>query len=1057
MGSDEYQGICVQPLIEMRSMLLGFGGLSMSKSNSVRHRAMQSLLFLLCYLVTVASACAQLPRIRLDRIHPAGGQVGTQFPVTVAGELADAATDLIFSHPDIEAIQQREPASEFRVAHRKPSEFDVQIGPHVPPGRYEVRALGPAGLSAPRSFVVSRLPDRQFIASNNSRQAPFSLIQLATELGEAVNASTRADERDYYQFTAEQQRPLLIQVFANRIDSKMDATLAVYTVDGRRLHKVRQSLTRDPVLTFEPPADGQYLIEVSDATFQGGLSYRLEVSELPWVEAIFPPIAQANVESSFTLYGYNLPGGVPVSGFERDGHLQSVQLTFTPDFGTQAGWQGTWWHPDSVAVARIVGQHFELPDRLSVANPVFLAEANDSIVLESESSQDVPQRVSAPVHIAGQFYPRRDRDYFEFEATKGASLWISLTTDQFGLPSDPVMRIQRKTTIDGKTTFRNIATADDLEGPPRTRDSRRLSTSSVDVSYRFHAPEDGTYVVSVSDQFNSAQDDPRLAYLLSITQELPDFQLVAFADPERFPDDKIARPNGTGILPGGSAAIRVRLLSQHGFNGEVVVDAENLPAGVTATPLVLRGDRPEGLVVVQADRDAPVGVATIRIIGRSAFGDQWRNRVAKSTAIIHGANNTDAEVTSSRLTSDLPIAVLDVKPNPVQLAANQHHYVTCRGRKTPIPIALLRRDDFQDVEVSVAAVQVPSGIKIDTAKSKNEEIEVMAQVTDPNLNPGRYTIVLGSKVKDKRPKNPVKVAEASADLDKVLQLVAAQEASTTSCQQAAEELAAVATQTSQRWEAVRKRASEPRNRLTQNLLRQRQAAKSLQGQLSLALQDVTNQELQQQLAGSEDQIARLRAERVKLREQLGAVIAEVAAVQSELTRQQDESKRAQETLAKQQQELERLSKEQELAAKRFKEIEAAELNIDTEFWVFSPAITLDVKASPVEIQTQHRELVPGSVAEVPILLTRNFEFADQVTIRAEPPKESGLSSTPLVLGPGVTTGKLPIIAADDASVKSHTLKINVQLNFNGVEISEQVSTVIDVVPAEVAKPSQPTK
>ena len=120
----------------------------------------------------------------------------------------------------------------------------------------------------------------------------------------------------------------------------------------------------------------------------------------------------------------------------------------------------------------------------------------------------------------------------------------------------------------------------------------------VYVAYRFQADEDGTYLVSVTDQFNSSSDDPRLVYRLSVRAEQPDFQLVAFANPERHADEKITKPNGVSLLPGGSAVVRVRLLPRHGFNETVQVTASDLPHGVTAHPLTLNSRQREGFLIL---------------------------------------------------------------------------------------------------------------------------------------------------------------------------------------------------------------------------------------------------------------------------------------------------------------------------------------------------------------------------------------------------------------------------------------------------------------------------
>ncbi len=1003
---------------------------------------------LLSLFVLVPCVLGQLPRIRLNSIHPVGGQIGTKVPVTISGELTETATQLVFSHPDIEAIQQMVPESTYRAAHRKSRTFDVHVGDKVPPGRYEVRALGPAGLSAPRSFVVSSLSNHIFDGTTNSRLKAFPV-----EVGSAANAQCRAGERDYFKFTAEQHRPLLIQIFAQRIDSKMDAVLTIYDEQGNRIERIRQSLTRDPILSFSPPSDGQYTVEVSDTTYQGGdqFFYRLEVSELPFVEAIFPPVAKHGTKTKFTVYGYNLPGGLPVSGLERHGHLQSAEVTFAPDFEAptlRPGWHGH----ESVSSVRVDGRFVSLPDQFMTAPPVFLAQSQNSILSESASNptKDTPQKLSLPANIAGQFYPRRDRDWYSFNAKKGETFRIELATHQFGLPTDPTLRIERKKNSDGETTYQSIATSDDLEGPPKSRDARRLYSGTSDISYRFRAPEDGAYVLSVSDQYNVAVDDPRLTYQLTIQSEKSDFELLAFADPERFMDDKIAKPNGLGILPGGSSTVRVRLIPKHGFNSAVNVLVEGLPDGVTANPILLNASRAEGLLVLRAAAGAQPVISSIRIAG-TTNDDSTKKRYAKTVAIVHGTNNTDAAATQSRKSSDLTLAVLDNKPSPVGLRLKAQTVKTCRGAKTALPLELARRDDFQDVEIAVSAMQLPSGLKLEAKKSKSSELQATLNATDAKLKAGQFTILLAAKVKDKRPRAPHRVTEAQADIKKISKLVDTTLAELKSEGDAAAQLAAVESKTMEMLTALQSRTSEPRNKLTENLRQQKTAAQTLAQKLTAALKDTNNAELRSGLTESEDLIARLQKQRKTLQSQLDESAKELKNIASLLAEQKAAMKVEQEKIAALTTKRDELQKQKAEANKRFQEAEKADQQ-EVEFWVYADPVLIDVAGSPVQVEVgnQH-QITQGGTVEIPISIERGYQFNDQVTIQANPPGESGLAATPLVLGRGITTGKLLVTATNDAKQREWPIDIQLKMKFNNVEVSDQTKIRIQITPAKPKK------
>ena len=83
------------------------------------------------------------------------------------------------------------------------NQFAVTIAADVPPGVYDVRAIGTFGISNPRSFVVGTLPEVKEQGGNNTREKPqpieseyrrqryrrrqqFRLVQIHRQSGPAV-------------------------------------------------------------------------------------------------------------------------------------------------------------------------------------------------------------------------------------------------------------------------------------------------------------------------------------------------------------------------------------------------------------------------------------------------------------------------------------------------------------------------------------------------------------------------------------------------------------------------------------------------------------------------------------------------------------------------------------------------------------------------------------------------------------------------------------------------------------------------------------------------------
>ena len=93
-----------------------------------------------------------------------------------------------------------------------------------------------------------------------------------------------ARPRSAHRFTlqARKGRSIVARVESRSLGFPMDPLLQVLDMEGKVLSEVDDvSNDRDPVLTFNPPADGEYQLKVSDLHRDGGFrfAYRLSVSE----------------------------------------------------------------------------------------------------------------------------------------------------------------------------------------------------------------------------------------------------------------------------------------------------------------------------------------------------------------------------------------------------------------------------------------------------------------------------------------------------------------------------------------------------------------------------------------------------------------------------------------------------------------------------------------------------------------------------------------------------------------------------------------------------------
>lgn len=222
--------------------------------------------FCLLALLT-ASALAQqvtLPLPRLLTVTPMGGQAGTTVEVTITGENIEDVTELAFSTPKITA----------KPVAGVVNKFSVSIAADAPVGVYDARVMSRLGVSSVRAFSVNKLPEIMRTKANNTLETA-----LALPVGTICNATMTKRAVDFYSFQGVKGQAVSIDCAAVGIDSRLTPVVILADSKGADL-KVNRT---GGIIDFIPPADGSYIIKVSDLTFQGGERhfYRLALQKSP--------------------------------------------------------------------------------------------------------------------------------------------------------------------------------------------------------------------------------------------------------------------------------------------------------------------------------------------------------------------------------------------------------------------------------------------------------------------------------------------------------------------------------------------------------------------------------------------------------------------------------------------------------------------------------------------------------------------------------------------------------------------------------------------------------
>lgn len=685
----------------------------------------------------------QWPVPRLTVLTPSGGKIGTTVDVTFAGTELEEPTELIFSHPGIKGPafipplpepkidpKTKKPDPKEKAPVRPPiTKFSVTIAKDVPPGFYDVRLVNKHGVSNPRRFVVGDLIEVAEKEPNNDVEQAQK-VEIGTTITGAITAGT---DVDYTSFTGKKGQRVLITCLSGSLDSRLDSELRVLNPKGIEIAYHRAAYGHDGLIDLTLADDGEYLVRLNKFTYIAGGAeyfYRLNVAVVPYIDAIFPMMIEPGKTAAITLYGRNLPGGVPDASAVLDGRTLEKLTVNVPAPG------------DPVSVAQLKysglltplqgaldGFEYRLNGPTGLSNPVLVTYARAPVILENDDNDTVEkaQAITVPCELAGRVDKKRDRDWYVFEAKKDQVLMFEVLSNRLGAPTDMYAVIKNL------TTKQEFALTDD------NADSfslRYFTANNRDPApFRFVVPADGKYHILLGSHTGDNYADPTHVYRVRITKELPDFRLFVM------PADE-TRPDACRLGQGGTHHYTVYADRRDGFKGEILLSVEGLPAGVTVPPQVLGGSvRFTQLVVVAADNAAEF-TGAVKVVGTAVINGQKVVHQARPATVTWGVPIQQNIPTVTRLDRDLVLAVRGKAPG--KLTAVKDQVVVSMGEKGDIPLKLARSFPEFKAPLQVAPVpgELPPGVAFANLTFAPGKDDLTAALTvAANTPPGTYNIV----------------------------------------------------------------------------------------------------------------------------------------------------------------------------------------------------------------------------------------------------------------------------------------------------------------------------
>lgn len=653
---------------------------------------------LLALVLAASTARADLPSPRFDRLAPLGAAAGSTVEVEVVGADLEGAAKLLFDHPGVTA------------EHVKERRFKVAVAAGVPPGTYDARLVGRYGITNPRLFAVSAGLTELAEKEPNDEPASAQLVPVNS----VVNGTSDQGREDVFRVAVRKGQRVVVECFAQRLDSLLDATLTVSAGDGRPVASNGDYFGRDPLVEFVAPADGDYLVTLNDLSFRGGHPYRLVVTDRPHVENLFPRAVRAGQPAIVSVFGRNL-GGKAAGLMVNDLPLDVLHETVDPllDVFRRGQFRFT-DHPTAhsvlptAATCTLTGvQHRGMP----------LLVTDTSVTLEQEPNDDAksPQKLSLPAVVSGRFDRERDADWFLIEPTEGGAYSFEVYCERIAGRADPYLVV-----LDEKDN--RVAELDDFGIRTNAFDGH-LRDPAGTVNLTAKKP----YRVLVQDRYR--RGGPRYQYVLTVRRPVPDFYpaVIHHQNPG---------PGGTTIRKGGAAYLDVVVHNKGGFTGPLTITAAGLPEGLHAAPTVVNNsDR--GTLVLWADPDAPDWTGPVQLTATAKSGTETIEREVRPYSRVW--NSTD--LNSSRPTRELVVAVTDTAPFAV--VPLQDRIEVEAGKKAELRVKCVRQQPDFKAAVNLSRLTLPNPLRVSAGAIPEGQTEATVTVeAQANARPGEYTVVL---------------------------------------------------------------------------------------------------------------------------------------------------------------------------------------------------------------------------------------------------------------------------------------------------------------------------
>jgi len=614
------------------------------------------VLFCLAGLSSAVNA-QQLPQgMRLPHVgyvYPAGGQIGSEFEVTVGGQYLDGITEVLVSRldpigsdnaalPDASFVKLTKPLTQKQVNDLAEKLKDIQARVReeirrrrMAMGQYRelfVKFAAEAGISEemlkeldefrknrndPKRQPAPQIAERATVRVSLPKDAEpgVYLIRLCTRSGASEplrfhvspwKEIVESEPNDHGEANVVKDKlPMVIngQIMSGDVDrfkitAKKDQQLVVAVLARELMPYLADGVPGWFQATLRVlDASGREVAYVDDFWFHPDPVLAFKVpQDGDYIIEIKDAIYRGRQDFVYRIIVGEIPfvtGLFPLGG--RIGDESRVTLT---------GWNlpEQKWSFGSLQGEPGVRQLL-LPKWVQIPRSVPFAVSDWPEVLESEpnDSQANAQKLNTGTIVNGRIDKPDDKDVFMIEGRAGQTIVAEVLARRLYSPVDSILRI---TDENGQV----VAVNDDTEDK-----SAGLLTHYADSFVEAKLPKQGKYFIELTDAQH--QGGPEFAYRLRISLPRPDFELRVV-------------PSMLSVSPGAVVPIDVYAVRRDGFSDDIRLELADAPEGMRLSGNWIPSGQDHATITVTIPASVKPGIRGLTLVGKARVGDREIVRTA---------------------------------------------------------------------------------------------------------------------------------------------------------------------------------------------------------------------------------------------------------------------------------------------------------------------------------------------------------------------------------------------------------------------------------------------